>query len=130
LGGKHSVVLYDKDGDLIKDYSLSDLVPENDINEMVITTFSNNWRYNVKYYFCNLKRNSWFDPSYFYVVFKSGKVIEIRLSDGENNYGELKQFPFLDSLNSQKYVNEKAVVNETSLEYSSITELLECVESK
>lgn len=130
LGSEHSIVLYDKDGDLIKDYFLSDIVPEKDIYEMFTTTSSIHWRYNAKFYFCNPNGNSLFNPSYFYVVLESGMVIEIKLNDGKNNYGELKQFPFLDSLNSQSYVNEIAIVNETSLEYSSITELLECIESK
>jgi hypothetical protein len=140
LGKKHSLVLYNKNGDLVRDFNLTDLIPQDYIKKIPRTITSVNWRYKAKYYFCNpANKVQVLTPSHLYIVLKFSKsientitdfnkVIEIELENGACSYGDLSDYTLVDSLhNSKSIVNENAMVWETSLENSSITELLNCL---
>jgi len=131
-GKDHAVVLYNKEGTLLKDFSLDQLIPEEDRLSFVISSSSIFWRNNAKYYFCNpiQKNESQKNPTHLYIVLKSGKVIEIPLEIGDNNYSDISNFPFLDSLVSQKFTKEMYYGKSSELKYSSITELLNCRNTK
>ncbi len=129
LGYKHSIVIYNKNGKLIKDFSLDDLIPEEDIySNFIISTSSIWWRKDATYYFTNPNNNkeSIRNPTHLYIVFKFGSAIEIELESGIHSYKKIKEFVHLDSLVGQKYPFEKTSILPISLKYSSITELLNC----
>ncbi len=50
------------------------------------------------------------------------------MSDGSPKYDELVQFPHLLKLLSEDYIIDEAKVYEINLGYSSVTELLECLD--
>ena len=131
LGSKHSLVIYDKNGNLLKDYSLSDMIPEDDImNKIQISTSSIWWRHKARYFFTNPNvksgEQSWWNPTHFYIVLEYGYAIEIKLEDGTNKYDKLVNFPWVDNLCKEKFVNDEEKIREIDLRNSSVTELLNC----
>ena len=165
-GDKHSLTIYGKDGVLIKDYRLDELIPIEELNqflfdsgrfELVIpntigkydTTseeYKNdiilvkdgrikvhtNWRFNARYFLTNLDRQpplpSWILPTHLYILLANNKALEIRLSNGENKYFELSEFPKLLELVTQIFVNDEVKLNSINIDFSSVTELLKCLE--
>jgi len=133
LGSNHSIVIYDKNGKMIQDYSLKEVIPDPDIkSQLDKSTSSIWWRNNAKYYFTNpaSPRQSLSNPSHLYILLKHNFVIEIKLESGINSSGKLNKYRHLDSLVNHKYVNEEHLVWNTDLEYSSITELLNCLNNR
>jgi len=128
----HSLVLYDKQGKLIKDYSLDELIPESDIYDFPTTVGSKYWRDKASYFFCNIadKTEDFYNPTHFYIVLTNHKVLELVLDNGNIKYGDLKDFPNLFDILKQKYIADIAIIYENRLENSSITEILKCLNSK
>ena len=132
LGSAHSIVIYDTSGILMKDYNLFDIIPEEEVfDNIVISTSSIWWRSKARYFFTNptpeAGEHSWWYPTHFYIVLKYGKAIEIKLEDGTFFYDDLSKFQLVDSLYHEKFVNDEKWIREVSLENSSITELLMCL---
>ena len=170
LGSDHSLVIYNSEGKLIKDFNLEELIPHDEINkyiydfkkyELIINKDNRvnsndtldvksglntaledinfvpsfgvqiNWRFNARYFFTNpdsspSEQSRW-NPTHLYILLSYGKAIEISLQNGDNKYGELTEFPHLEKLLKEKYVNDEVKINKTSIEYSSVTELLKCL---
>jgi len=170
LGSDHSLVIYNLDGELIKDFKLEKLIPYDEINKYiydfkkyeliinkdkkenstdtlsvkseldsalediyVVPSFGVqvNWRLNARYFFTNpnASRNeqSWWVPTHLYILLSYGKAIKISLQNGENKYGELTEFPHLEKLLKEEYVSDEVKIYKTSIEFSSVTELLKCL---
>ena len=175
LGSDHSLVIYNLNGELIKDFKLEELIPYEEINKYIYdfkrfeslndrsniestnaiqadtninrVNLSNsaledinivpsfgvqiNWRYNARYFFTNPSyqenEQSWWYPSHLYILLSYQKVIEIFLNDGANKYGELVEFPHLERLLKKQFLEDETKINKTSIEFSSVTELLKCL---
>ena len=170
LGSDHSLVIYNLEGELLKDFKLEEFIPHEEINkyiydfkkyELIINKDNRvnsndtldvksgldtaledinvvpsfgvqiNWRFNARYFFTNPdsspSEQSWWNPTHLYILLSYGKAVEIQLQNGENKYGELSQFPHLVKLLKEQYVDDEVKINKTSIEYSSVTELLKCL---
>jgi hypothetical protein len=123
----HSIVIYNMSGKLMGDFRITDIISKDDIisNRLL----EEGWRNKAQFYFGNPRPNKNYYNSDFYIVLPFGKAIDINLFDGNYSYKSLSEFQYLDSLHTKKYVNESTLVWRTWLDYTSITELLNCINS-
>ncbi len=128
LGYNHSLVIYNKEGKVVKDFQLTDLIPTQDIELFTSSTSSIYWKNDSKYFFINpdKENESMQNPSHLYVILGTQKVIEIKLESGILKYGDISMFKYANYLNKTNSFNERALVIESSLDFSSLTELLDC----
>jgi hypothetical protein len=123
VGYRNAIVVYDQLGRATKAYGLDDLLPADEIsmngntNKIPISTSSRWWNRNAKYYFYQ-------EPSRFYVVLPWGTALELLVTDGTFHYGAVGNFPELAGARSNPHANEEVEVWQTSLRFSSITDVL------
>jgi hypothetical protein len=123
VGYRNAIVVYDQLGRATKAYGLDDLLPADEIsmngntNKIPISTSSRWWNRNAKYYFYQ-------EPSRFYVVLPWGTALELLVTDGTFHYGAVGNFPELAGARSNPHPNEEVEVWQTSLRFSSITDVL------
>lgn len=117
LGYKNAVAIYSQKGALIRTYQLEELIPGGDIGKITTSMSSRWWNKEAKYYFLD-------NPGRFYVVLPWGKVVEIHLDTGRQHYGPPTQFSELAKVMAKgNNSNEATEIWETSLRFSSITDL-------
>jgi len=128
LGFDHSLVIYNKEGQVVKDFNVTDLIPSKDVQLFTASTSSIYWRNDAKYFFINLynENESMHNPSHLYIILSTQKVIEISLDNGFIKYGDVEKFKYANYLNLSNSSNERAYFRESSLDFSSLTELLDC----
>jgi hypothetical protein len=123
VGYRNAIVIYDQLGHATKAYQLDDLLPADEIslnentNRIPISTSSRWWNRDAKYYFYP-------EPSRFYIVLPWGTALELRVKDGAFRYGAAGSFPELAATRSNPNANEELEVWQTSLRFSSITNVL------
>jgi hypothetical protein len=133
VGYDNAVVIYRRDGSLVKAYALDDLLPARAISgneneaKVPLSTSSRWWTRNAQYYF--LAR-----PSRFYVALPWGSALEFLLENGKVSYAPVAEFPEFAALRRKEATdtargmfhstNEEAEVWSTSLRFSSITDVL------
>ena len=123
VGYENAVVIYRRDGTLLKAYALDDLLPSKEISlneneaKVPISISSRWWTRDVKYYFLT-------EPARFYVVLPWGSALEFLLDSGKVDYAPMTAFAELGALRQRQFVNEETEVWPTSLRFSSITDVL------
>lgn len=123
VGYRNAIVIYDQLGHATKAYQLDELLPADEIsmnentNKIPISTSSRWWNRDAKYYFFQ-------EPSRFYVVLPWGSALEILVKDGTFHYGAAGNFPELAKSRANPHANEQAEVWQSSLRFSSITDVL------
>jgi hypothetical protein len=123
VGYRNAIVIYDQLGRATKAYELDDLLPADEISmnenmsKIPISISSRWWTRDAKYYFFR-------EPSRFYVVLPWGTALELLLKDGTFRYGAVGNFPELTRARSNPHAGEEAEVWQTSLRFSSITDVL------
>ncbi len=117
LGFENSVVIYGRQGKLVKAYSFDELISSAEASGFERSTSSRWWNKDAKYYFL-------VNPGRFYIVLPADKVLRFQLSDGQHRYGAMSDFPELAKITANQYANERAEVWRTSLRFSSITDVL------
>jgi hypothetical protein len=123
VGYENAVVIYDKQGHLVRDYGLDELLPgpeaslNENTNKITISTSSRWWNKEATYYFLG-------EPSRFYVVLPWGTALEFFLDSGKVTYGPAAGFPALTAPRANQFANEQVEVWPTSLRFSSITDVL------
>ena len=117
FGDKNTVVIYDKDGKLVKSYALEDLLPKEDLAKCALDMRGLLWNPEAKYFFLE-------KPARFYIVLKWGKTMEFMLKDGAFKYGLPTDFPDLAAVRKRQFPNEEAEVWPTNLRFSSITDVV------
>jgi hypothetical protein len=119
LGYKNAVAIYSQTGSLVRRYQLDELIPSSDIGKIQTSMSSRWWTKDAKYYFLE-------NPGRLYVVLPWGKVLEFQLDSGRFRYGPATGFGDLAKVLAKGNVtNEEAEIWETSLRFSSITDVLE-----
>lgn len=118
-GYQNAVVIYNKQGQIVKSFDFDDLISEEDKGQFPMSAGSRWWNSEARYFFLA-------KPSRLYVVLKWGKVMEFSLSDGKFQSGKLVDFPAIVTLakSPQDTTNEEALIWSTSLRFSSITDVL------
>jgi len=123
IGYRNAIVIYDRHGRTIKAYKLDDLLPADEIsmnentNKIAISTSSRWWNRDAKYYFYQ-------QPSRFYVVLPWGTALEFFVTDGTFRYGAVSSFLELAGARSSPHANEELEVWQSTLRFSSITDVL------
>jgi hypothetical protein len=117
LGFENSVVIYSRQGKLVKAYSLDELIPAADVAGFERSVSSRYWNRKARYYFLS-------DPLRFYVVLPQDKVVRFQLSDGQHRYGAISDFPEIAKVTANPSANELVEVWRTSLRFSSVTDVL------
>lgn len=125
---EHSVVIYDKQGHLVKTYNLYDIMPEEDTLTLLQTRSYRWWNTDATYFFANPDHmREQLSPTHLYIKLQGDKAMEFRLKDGAFRHGSPTDFEVLDSLLRQgNRPNERTAIMGTSLRFSSITQLLDC----
>ncbi len=118
VGYNNAVSIYDPRGRLIRTYALDELLPAQERNEVVHSTSSRWWNLKAKYYFTE-------HPGRFYVVLQSGKALEFNLANGNFIFGAAARFIELDKLQKKPSAGEYTEIWQTSLRFSSITDVLQ-----
>src|SRR4028118_2028914 len=105
VGYQNAVVIYSKQGQLVKSFRLDDLIAEEDKPHLLISAGSRWWNNEAKYFFLS-------KPSRLNIVLKWGKVMEFSLSDGKFQSGKIADFPDVATLakSSQDTANEEALI--------------------
>jgi hypothetical protein len=117
VGYQNAVVIYTKQGQLVKSFHLDDLISEADQPQFVRSAGSRWWNDKARYFFVP-------QPSRLYIVLNWDKVMEFSLTDGKLQSGKLADFPTLASLAKSSTTNEETQIWSTSLRFSSITDIL------
>jgi len=119
LGYKNAVAIYSQTGALVRSYQLDELIPASDTGKIQTSVSSRWWNKDAKYYFLE-------NPGRLYVVLPWGKVAEFHLDTGRYKYGPSAQFSeFTKVLAKGNMTSEETEIWETSLRFSSITDLME-----
>lgn len=133
VGYDNAVVIYRRDGSLVKAYTLDELLPaavisrnENEA-KIPISISSRWWTRDAEYYFLA-------QPARFYIALPWGVALEFLLESGEASYAPVGAFPELAALRRKEAadaalgivhsLNEETEVWSTSLRFASITDVL------
>lgn len=133
VGYANAVVLYGRDGALVRAYALEQLVPGDELRrrehdgQVSLSTSSRWWNREARYYF--LAR-----PQRLYVVFPWEAALEVFLDGSKTAYAPVATFPELAALLQKEAAdaargmfhsaNEETEIWATSLRFSSITDVL------
>jgi hypothetical protein len=133
VGYDNAVVIYGRDGHLVKAYTLDELLPATVISrneneaKIPISISSRWWTRDATYYFLA-------QPARFYVALPWGSALEFLLENGKASYAPATAFPALAALRQKEAgdaargmfhsLNEEVEIWATSLRFSSITDVL------
>ena len=119
LGYKNAVAIYSQAGALVRTYQLDEFLPAGDTGKIQTSMSSRWWNKEAKYYFLE-------NPGRLYVVLPWGKVVEFHLDKGRYKYGTSAEFSDLAKVMAKGInSNEETEIWETSLRFSSITDVVE-----
>jgi hypothetical protein len=119
LGYKNAVAVYSQTGVLVRTYQLDEFLPAGDTGKIQTSMSSRWWNKEAKYYFLE-------NPGRLYVVLPWGKVVEFHLDKGGYEYGTSAEFSDLAKVMAKGInSNEETEIWETSLRFSSITDVVE-----
>src|SRR6476659_6977873 len=117
-GGDHALVIYDRDGRLVRSFTLGQLLGATRLEGIQWSDCGRAWRQGVRFFFTSAS-----NPK-LYVLLPSRGVLEIALENGDLRRGGISDFPALGAILARAYPNEEAEVWVTSLRFSSISDLL------
>jgi hypothetical protein len=132
VGYDNAVVIYRRDGSLVKAYTLDDLLPAKVISlneneaKIPISMSSRWWTRDAAYYLLA-------QPARFYVALPWGSALEFLLENGKVSYAPAAEFPEFAALRRKEAAdaargmfhstNEEVEVWSTSLRFSSMTDV-------
>jgi hypothetical protein len=133
VGYRNAVVLYGRNGTLVKAYALEDLIPASELEswehdgKVSLSTSSRWWTREAKYYFLA-------EPRRVAIFLPWAYALEIPLDGSPAAYGPVESFAALAALRRKEAaaaatghfgaINEEVEVWATSLRFSSITDVL------
>jgi hypothetical protein len=120
IGDRNAVVLYNTEGKLIRSYHIDEIVPKEDQEAFPGHPGGVycNWNDGARYFFTRGSHR-------LYILLRTEKVVEFSLLSGEYRFDTLASFPDLATLVEKKHADEETKIWETSLRFSSITDVLE-----
>ena len=117
IGYKNAVVIYASEGKLVKSWHLDQLIPNNELKQIGLDMRGRWWNREARYFF--LKK-----PARLYILLKTGKMLKLSLKDGAFQYGDPDGFPELAAVMAKRHPDEEVKVWATSLQFSSVTDVL------
>jgi hypothetical protein len=116
-GRAHALVIYARDGRLIRSFALEQLLDSADLAHVPLSDCGWLWREGTAFYFTR-------DPdAKLYVAFRWGRVLELTLATGELRRGGLADFAALRDITGRPFPNEHAESWSLNLRFSSITDM-------
>jgi hypothetical protein len=119
LGHKNAVAIYSQSGLLVRTFQLEELIPAADMAKIETSESSRWWNKGAKYYFLE-------KPARLYVLLPWGNALEFFLDTGRFRYEPAARFSDLAKVLAKgNDTNEETGIWETSLRFSSVTDVVQ-----